>query len=154
MRNILTTLMTKIPLAWQTNLSKDLAYLQVFTMKSSYRTVWLVRRLLWAEEEGQTPTGFVLVMKPELHCLGEDKKNVVGGTNGLKLSTMLASGWTDKAFDSGIKGRMLLIRSKYILKNCKKALALILCHDSLYKSYASTGLLPSGMRIKDNFLYI
>ncbi|KAI2495196.1 hypothetical protein MHU86_19335 [Fragilaria crotonensis] len=101
-----------------------------------------------------TPTGLVLVMKPELHCLGEDKKIVVGGTNGLKLSTMLASGLTDKAFDSGIKGRTLLIRSKDILKNCKKALAVVLRHDSPYKSYASTGLLPSGMCIEDYFLYV
>ncbi|KAI2504026.1 hypothetical protein MHU86_10388 [Fragilaria crotonensis] len=65
---------------------------------------------------------------------------------------MLASGLTDKAFDSGIKGRTLLIRSKDILKNCKKALAVVLRHDSPYKSYASTGLLPSGMCIEDYFL--
>jgi hypothetical protein len=29
--------------------------------------------------------GMVLVMKPVLHCLGEDKRIVVGGTSGIRL---------------------------------------------------------------------
>ena len=99
-------------------------------------------------------SGLVLVVKPELHYLGEDKKILVAGTNGLKLSTMLASGLTDKAFHVHIKGRTLLTRSREILKNCKKALALVLRHNSPYKSYASTGLLPSGMCHDDYLLYI
>ena len=99
-------------------------------------------------------SGLVLVMKPELHCLGEDKKIVVAGTNGLKLSTMLASGLTEKAFQVNIKGRTLLTRSREILKNCKKALALILRHDSPYKAFASTGLLPSGLCHDDYLLYV
>lgn len=99
-------------------------------------------------------SGLVLVMKPELHCLGEDKKIVVGGTNGLKLSTMLASGLTQKAFEVNIKGRTLLSRSREILKNCKKALAIVSRHDSPYKAYMSSGLLPSGMCLDDYLLYI
>lgn len=99
-------------------------------------------------------SGLVRVIKPELHCLGEDKKIVVSGTNGLKLSTMLASGLTEKAFQVNIKGRTLLSRSREILKNCKKALALVLRHDSPYKSFASTGLLPSGMCRDDYLLFV
>ena len=91
-----------------------------------------------------TPTlstsGLVLVMKPELHCLGEDKKIVVGGTYGLKLTTMLAAGLTEKASDAGgIKGRTLLKRSKEIIRNRRKALAIVYRHDSPYRNVASTG---------------
>jgi hypothetical protein len=60
--------------------------------------------------QSPTPTGLVLVTKPELHCLGQDKEIIVEGTNGLKFSAMLASGLTGKAFDSAINGRTLLIR--------------------------------------------
>ncbi len=94
-------------------------------------------------------------MKPELHCLGEDKKIVVGGAYGLKLTTMLAAGLTEKASDAGgIKGRTLLKRSKEIIRNCRKALAIVYCHDSPYRNVASTGLLPSGMCLDDYLVYV
>ena len=98
------------------------------------------------------PSGTILVLKPELHCLGIDKKIVVGGPNGLKLSIMLASGLSDQS--EYIRGRTLHLRTKEALKNCKKALAVVLRHKSPYKGCATTGVLPSGMNIEDYYLYV
>ena len=38
--------------------------------------------LLWSPPPNK---GMVLVMKPVLHCLGEDKRIVVAGTSGIRL---------------------------------------------------------------------
>ena len=100
-----------------------------------------------------TIPGSVLVMKPELHCLGEHKKFVVSETGGLNLSTMLASGWGDKSSDA-ITGRTLHNRSKEILKNCKKALTFLHHRDSPYKNWTSDGCLPSWMYREDYLLYV
>ena len=97
--------------------------------------------------------GTVLVMKPVLHCLGEDKRIVVGGTSGIRLSMMLAAGLTDKEAKN-VRGRLLHARTKEALKNCKKALAVVLRHNSPYKSCALTGILPSGMSFEDYLLFV
>jgi hypothetical protein len=99
------------------------------------------------------PKGTVLVMKPALHCLGEDKRIVVGGATGIRLLMMLAAGLTDKEAKN-VRGRSLHARTKEGLKNCKKALAIILRHDSPYKSCALTGILPSGMCFEDYLLFL
>jgi hypothetical protein len=99
------------------------------------------------------PKGTVLVMKPALHCLGEDKRIVVGGATGIRLSMMLAAGLTDKEAKN-VRGRPLHARTKEGLKNCKKALAIILRHDSPYKSCALTGILPSGMCFEGYLLFL
>jgi hypothetical protein len=101
-----------------------------------------------------TIPGSVLVIKPELHCLGEHKKFVVSETGGLDLSTMLASGWGDKSSDVTITGRTLHTRSKEILKNCKAALAFVHHRDSPYKYWTSDGCLPSWMDREDYLLYV
>lgn len=51
--------------------------------------------------------GTVLVLKPELHCLGFEKRIVVGGTNGINLSLVLGTGLKNAAH---ILGRTLLAR--------------------------------------------
>ena len=95
----------------------------------------------------------MLVMKPALHCLGEDKRIVVGGATGIRLSMMLAAGLTEKEAKN-VRGRSLHAQTKEGLMNCKKALAIILCHDSPYKSCALTGILPSGMCFEDYLLFL
>ena len=95
----------------------------------------------------------MLVMKPALHCLGEDKRIVVGGTPGIRLSMMLAAGLTDREAKNA-RGRSLHTRMKDALKNCKEALAVVLHHNSPYKSCALTGILPSGMCFEDYLLFV
>lgn len=48
--------------------------------------------LLWSP----TPKRTILVMKPALHCLGENKRIIVGGASGIKSSMMMVAGLTDK----------------------------------------------------------
>ncbi|KAI2508515.1 hypothetical protein MHU86_5914 [Fragilaria crotonensis] len=48
--------------------------------------------LFWSPPPKKSTT---LVMKPALHCLGEDKRILVGGTTGIRLSMMLAASLTD-----------------------------------------------------------
>ena len=43
---------------------------------------------------------------------------------------------------------------KQALRNCKKALAVVLRHDSPYKACGITGMLPSGMSFEDYLVYI
>ena len=80
--------------------------------------------------------GTVLVIKPELHCLGEGKRIIVGGNSGgLTLSMMLAARLADKEGANPIRGRSLHVRTKYALRNCKKALdSVVLRHNSPYKA--------------------
>ena len=99
--------------------------------------------------------GTVLVIKPELRCLGEGKRIVMGGNSGgLTLSMMLAASLADKEDAKGIRGRSLHVRTKDALRNCKKALAVVLCHDSPYKTCVITGMLPSGMSFEDYLLFV
>ena len=101
--------------------------------------------------------GTVLVIKPELNCLGEGKRIVVGGNSGgLTLPMMLAASLADKEDAKGIRGRSLHARTKDVLRNFKKALAVVLCHDSPYKQpcYVITGMLPSGMSFEDYLLFV
>jgi hypothetical protein len=99
------------------------------------------------------PKGTVLVMKAAIHCLGEDKRIVVGGTTGIRLSMMLTAGLTNKEAKN-VRGRSLHAQTKEGLKNCKKALAIVLCHNSPCKSCAVTGILPSGVCFEDYLLFV
>ena len=100
--------------------------------------------------------GTVLVIKPELHCLGECNRIVVGGySGGLTLPMMLvAASLADKEGGNPIRGRSLHARTKEALRNCKKALAVVLRHDSPYKACGIPGMLPSGMSFEDYLVYI
>ncbi|KAI2492691.1 hypothetical protein MHU86_21839 [Fragilaria crotonensis] len=95
----------------------------------------------------------MLVMKPALHCLGEHKRIVVGGTTGISLSMMLAKGVTDKE-SKNVRGRSLHRRTKEAIKNCQMALDIVLRHDSPYKSCALTGILPPGMCFENYLLFV
>jgi hypothetical protein len=53
-----------------------------------------------------------------------------------------------------IKGRSLLTRAQEHIKNGKKAFAIVTNNRSPYKSYASTGNLPSGMTMDDYDVYV
>jgi len=97
--------------------------------------------------------GTVLVLKPELHCLPDDKKIFVGQRPGcLNMKWMLASNLTKP--NVVIKARTMVDRAKEILLNCKKALSLVLWHDSPYKGAVATGVLPSGSNIEDYYLWV
>ena len=101
--------------------------------------------------------GTVLVIKLELHCLGEGKKRiVVGGNSGgpLTLPMMLAANLADKVDAKGIRGRSLHARTKDVVRNCKKAPTIVICHNSPYKACATTGMLPSGMSFEDYLHFV
>ena len=100
--------------------------------------------------------GTVLVIKPELHCLGKGKRIIVGGGNsgGLTLPMMLAASLADKEGANPIRGRSLHARTKDALRNCKKALALVFRHDSPYKACSITGMLPSGMSFEYYLFFV
>ena len=74
-------------------------------------------------------------IKPELNCLGEGKRILVGGNSGgLMLRMMLVASLADKEPQDakGVRGRSLYARTKYDIQKCKKALAVVLRHDSPY----------------------
>ena len=100
--------------------------------------------------------GTALVIKPELHCLGNGKRVVVGGiSGGLTLSMMLAVSLAEKEDANRIRGRSLHARTKdHVLRNCKKALVVVLRHDSPYKACVITGMLPSGMSFGGYLLFV
>jgi hypothetical protein len=105
----------------------------------------------------------ILVLKPELHCLGGDKRVVVGAPNGINLSLLYSRSLRSTASQNTSIGapattmlanRTILCRAQDHLKNGKKALAIVLASDSPYKAYASNGTLPSGMSLQDYYMYI
>jgi hypothetical protein len=101
-------------------------------------------------------SGTVLVIKPELHCLGEGKRIHVGGNSGggQTVPMMLATALADKEDAKGVRRRSLNARTKDSLRNCKKALPVFLRHDTPYKTCAITGMFPSGMSVEDYLLFI
>jgi hypothetical protein len=103
------------------------------------------------------------VLKPELHCLGGDKRVAVGVPNGINLSLLYSRSLRSTASQNTTVGttasvmlanRTILCRAQDHLKNGKKALAVVLASDSPYKAYASNGSLPSGMSLQDYYMYI
>ena len=93
----------------------------------------------------------VLVLKPELHCLGCSIRIACGLTNGMSLPLILQRGLTNK---DPVAIRTLLYRAQEYMKNCKKALSIARSSESPYKDYTKTGNLPSGMVHDDYLTYV
>jgi hypothetical protein len=93
----------------------------------------------------------VLVLKPELHCLGHHVHVACGSKNGILLPLMLQVGLTNKEH---ITIRTLKFRAMEYLKNCKKALSIAMSPESPYKDYTKKGNLPSGMVHSDYLKYV
>ncbi len=96
--------------------------------------------------------GEVLVLKPELHGLGEDKRITVGGASGITMSLLSAPSLKINA--SSLQGRTLLCQAQEHIWNGKKALSIVHCYDSPYKSFSLTGYPTSGMTIKDYYMFV
>lgn len=94
----------------------------------------------------------LLVLKPELHCLGTEKRIIVGGASGITLPLLMAASL--KLNSANLQNRTLLCRAQEHLRNCKKALSLVNRYDSPYKSYSSTGNFPSGMVMEDYYMFV
>jgi hypothetical protein len=95
--------------------------------------------------------GPILVLKHDLHCLGFDKRVLVGGVCGINLSLLLAAGLKNPTH---LQTRTLHSRAQEHMKNGKKALALVNRASSPYRSYATTGKLPSGQSIEDYYVFV
>lgn len=93
----------------------------------------------------------VLMVKPELHCLGHHVKIGVGISNGITLPLILQRGLNTK---ERVATRTLLFRAQDYMKNCKKALSAAMSPESPYKDYTKSGNLPSGMVHDDYLKYI
>ena len=93
----------------------------------------------------------VLVLKPELHCLGRSIQIACGLTNGISLPLIFQRGLTNK---DPVAIRTLLFRAQEYMKNCKKALSIAMSSESPYKDYTKNRNLPSGMVQDDYLMYI
>lgn len=104
-----------------------------------------------------------LILKPELHCFGEDKRIVVGATNGIHIALLysrilnIRHSTSVGAFvvnaTSRLANRTIHNCAQEFLKN-RKALSIVLAAGSPYKAYAHNGTLPSGMALEDYYVYI
>lgn len=94
----------------------------------------------------------VLVLKPELHCLGRHIHIACELENGILLPLMLQVGLTNT--DDHVTIRTLKFRAMEYLKNCKKALSIAMSPESPYKDYTKKGNLPSGMVHSDYLMYV
>ena len=63
-----------------------------------------------------------LVLKPSLHCC-ESKRISVGGSSGITLQVLSSRSFQDRA---NVSGRALLDQAKTVMKNCKKALSVVM----------------------------
>jgi hypothetical protein len=90
----------------------------------------------------------VLVLKSCLHCLGDSQRIMVGRPAGIGLSLILASGLCNNL--NYVSIRTLLCRAHEHLKT----LSLVMHANSPYRTYTTTGNLPSGLSIEDYYLYI
>ena len=90
-----------------------------------------------------------------MHCLGADKRIIVGGSSGIKLQLLLTGSLNCNKEDSThLQGRTLYARTHEHIRNCKKALSIANCVDSPYKSYHMAGSLLSGMTMEDYYLFV
>lgn len=105
-------------------------------------------------------TGRVLVMKNELHCLGEHVKICAGKPSGVTLALMIGRNLKTSATNIDAAGERVTNRTLYnrvaqdVMRNGKKALSIVMAPNSPYKDFVKTGNLPSGMVHKDYLLYI
>jgi hypothetical protein len=104
-----------------------------------------------------TSASVVLVLKPEMHCLGADKRIIVGGSSGITLPLLLSGSLNcNKMEDSSarLQGRTLMARIQEHIRNCRKALSIVNRYESPYKSLNLTGSLPSGMGMEDYYMFV
>ncbi len=90
----------------------------------------------------------VLVLKPELRCLGRSIQIICGLANGISKPLILQRGLINK---DPVAIRTLLFRAQEYMMNCKKALSIAMSSESPYKGYTKNGNLPSGM-VHDDYL--
>jgi hypothetical protein len=82
-----------------------------------------------------TSTSTVNVLKPYLHCLGTQKRIVSGPPYGIHVKLMHRKGLKDDTIESQepVTYRSFFLQAMEMLKNCKKALSVVMAPDSLYK---------------------
>jgi hypothetical protein len=106
-----------------------------------------------AGKNGNKTTATTLVLKPFLHWIPDTSIFVGNQPNHINL-TLLQSNSMLLNKCTPIKGRSLLSRAQEHIKNGKKAFSAVLNKRSPYKSYATTGNLPSGMTMDDYYIYV
>lgn len=94
-----------------------------------------------------------LILKPFLHWIPDTSIFVGSQPHHINL-TLLQSNSMLLNKCTPIKGRSLLSRAQEHIKNGKKALSAVVNKRSPYKSYATTGNLPSGMSMDDYYVYV
>ena len=106
---------------------------------------------------GSTGTpGTIYVLKPYLHCLGINTRIVRGSSTGINVKLLHRKGLNDFTPKSRepMNYRTLFSRVEEILRNCKKALSIVMAPNSPYKDYIGTGYLPSGMGFEDYLFFV
>ena len=106
-----------------------------------------------SQQTGNSRNNLTLALKPYLHCISGTSVIVGNQSNHINLALLISSGLSSHK-SLPIKGRSLLTRAQEHIKNGKKALAIVMNNRSPYKSYASTGNLPSGMTMDDYYVYV
>jgi hypothetical protein len=94
-----------------------------------------------------------LVLKPFLHWIPDTSIFVGSQPHHINLTLLQSNSMLLNKF-TPIKGRSLLSRAQEHIKNGKKALSVVLNKRSPYKSYATTGNLPSGMTMDDYYVHV
>ena len=95
----------------------------------------------------------LLVLKPELHCLGPLTTILSTGRSRDGISLPLLH-QKSLAGDEKVAPRTLLNRAKESAKNCRKVLSHVMDDLSPYKDFLESGNLPSGMQFEDYLLYV
>lgn len=105
---------------------------------------------------GSTGTSTVYTLKPYLHCLGAHTRIVRGSPFGINKELMHRKGLNGDTIKSRepVAYRTLYKRAMEMLKNCKKALSVVMAPNSPYKNYIGTGNLPSGMAFEDYLMFV
>lgn len=118
-----------------------------------FDTEEMIQQTSRSQQTGNSRNNVTLALKPYLHCLSGTSVIVGNQSNHINLALLISSGLSShKALP--IKARSLLTRAQEHIKNGKKALAVVMNKRSPYKSYASTGNLPSGMSMDDYYVYV
>jgi hypothetical protein len=106
-----------------------------------------------SQQTGNSCNNLTLALKPYLHCIPGTSVIVGNQSNHINLALLISSGLSSHK-SLPINGRSLLTRAQEHIKNGKKAIAIVMNNRSPYKSYASTGNLPSGMCMDDYYVYV
>jgi hypothetical protein len=92
---------------------------------------------------------YALVLKPSLHCLSGDRRVVCNGHGGISKDVLWHKSLSSNKRET-VSPKTLCDNAKEVLRNCKKALALVKAPASPYRD----GDLPSGQRIEDYWLWV